>query len=66
MAPPLEDLLFSWEDTCKAVANGVGEKYTERYEEAWEHERCVCLWGTGEHMMKLDEIRKSMCRTRGK
>lgn len=51
MAPPLEDLLFSWEDTCKLVANAAGEKYTGWYEKAREHERRERLWGMEKHMM---------------
>ena len=47
------------------MANAVGEKYTEWFGKAQEHERRVCLWGIGEHMMNADEIRKSMCRMRG-
>ena len=47
------------------MANAVGEKYTEWFGKAREHERRVCLWGIGEHMMNADEIRKSMCRMGG-
>lgn len=59
---PLRNLLFSWGDTCKLVANAVGKRYTGWHEDAQERDSRECLQGTEKHMMWRDGIMQSMCR----